>query len=246
MNAFDRFRKDITLWARSISSVMMRRECVCCGSPLMAFETDVCTSCLSDLPSSYTWTEKDSPADVTFWGRTQVEKVTSLFFYHGRYKELLYRIKYRGNVRLALKLGKMLGEKIAEEDIDFIVPVPLHPRKKRKRGYNQSELISRGIVLAFKERGLAAAIETRLVLRRNFTLTQTQKDRIDRWLNVRNAFYVDPGRLDRLQAMFPGRALKFLLVDDVLTTGATLDACASLLHQAASCRISISTLAYVP
>ncbi len=213
-----------------------------------AFEKDICTMCLSDLPSSFTWVEKDSPADITFWGRTPVEKVTSLFIYKGKYKELLYSIKYRGNAPLAIRMGKMLGEHIAPEGIEFIVPVPLHPKKKRRRGYNQSEMIARGIAESLRKRGSDVSVETHLVLRSNFTPTQTRKDRIDRWLNVRNAFVINQKRLSKLStpSASPNVPLKILLVDDVLTTGATLDACASLLHQAAQCRISIATLAYVP
>ena len=138
----------------------------------------------------------------------------------------------------------MLGEVIAEEDIDFIVPVPLHWRKKRKRGYNQSEEIGRGILLALREKSPNVKMENRLLKRKDFTPTQTRKDRADRWTNVREAFRVNLKRAKVLAAN--GKVPKILICDDVLTTGATLDACASLLHEALDCRISIATLAYVP
>ena len=239
---------DLNIWAKSVASVMMSRECLCCGKALQAFETDICTACLTDLPSSYTWAEEDSPADKVFWGRTRIEKVTSLFLYRGQYKKLLYSIKYKGNVRLALRLGRLLGERIAEQHIDFIVPVPLHPAKKRKRGYNQSEIICKGIEAALKKKMPLAAIENRLLERKDFTLTQTQKDRADRWENVRSAFGVNRKRAEEIGMEFSrqGKVPSILICDDVLTTGATLDACASLLHQELDCRISIATLAYVP
>lgn len=244
MKLKERLKKDFRLWARSLADLFLKRECVCCGRQLEAFESGVCTFCLAEIPSSYTWVSGESPADKTFWGRTPVEKVTSLFLYNGKYRNLVYSIKYGGNIRLGLRLGRMLGEVIAEEDLDYIVPVPLHPRKKRKRGYNQSEIIGRGILLALREKCQKAKMETGLLKRKNFTPTQTRKDRADRWANVRDAFHVNPRRAMRLAEN--GRVPKILICDDVLTTGATLDACASLLHEALDCRISIATLAYVP
>jgi len=231
------------IWLRSMADVMARRECLCCGNELRAFETDICTFCLADLPDSYTWISGDSPADKVFWGRVATEKVTSLFLYKGPYRNLVYSLKYKGNYRLAVRLGRLLGQKIAE-DIDLIVPVPLHPRKKRHRGYNQSELISKGILLELKKRNPSVAIERKLLQRRNFTRTQTQKDRADRWKNVCDAFRVSPKRAEEVKNKF-GRP-HILIVDDVLTTGATLDACATNLLAALDCRISIATLAYVP
>ena len=244
MKLKERLKKDIRLWIRSLADLFLSRECLCCGRQLEAFEDGVCTFCLAELPASYIWTSEESPADKTFWGRTRIEKVTSLFLYNGNYRNLVYSIKYEGNIRLGLRLGKMLGGFIAENDIDLIIPVPLHPRKKRKRGYNQSEVIGRGILLALKERGFCVKMETRLLKRSSFTLTQTRKDRADRWTNVRNAFRINPKRAARLTSN--GKVPHFLICDDVLTTGATLDACASLLHEAINCRISIATLAYVP
>lgn len=243
-----KIKADLKIWAKSVASVVMARECLCCGRALQAFETDICTVCLADLPSSYTWVEEDSPADKVFWGRTRIEKVTSLFLYRGQYKKLLYSIKYNGNIRLALRLGIMLGERIAEQDIDLILPVPLHSAKKRKRGYNQSEIISRGIESVLKKGNPFIAIEKKLLERKDFTLTQTQKDRADRWENVRSAFRVNQKRAGKIQEIFSkrGKVPSMVLIDDVMTTGATLDACASLLHQALNCRISIATLAYVP
>lgn len=244
MKLKERLKKDIRLWIRSLADLLLSRECLCCGRQLEAFEDGVCTFCLAELPASYTWTSEESPADKTFWGRTRIEKVTSLFLYNGKYRNLVYSIKYGGNIRLGIRLGRMLGEVIAEEDIDYIVPVPLHPRKKRKRGYNQSEVIGRGMLLALKENNPAVKMETGLLERKNFTPTQTRKDRADRWTNVRNAFRVNMKRAVKLSEN--GRVPKILILDDVLTTGATLDACATLLHEAVSCRISIATLAYVP
>ena len=244
MKLNERLKKDFRLWAQSLADLFLKRECVCCGRLLEAFESGMCTFCLAELPSSYTWTSRESPADKTFWGRTRIEKVTSLFLYKGKYRNLVYSIKYGGNIRLAARLGKMLGDAIAEEDIDFIVPVPLHPRKKRRRGYNQSEQICRGLLRSLRKKNSAVRLETRVLQRTSFTKTQTLKDRIDRWDNVRNAFRVNGRRLEKLTR--DKSSPHFLIVDDVLTTGATLDACATHLHNSCSCRISVATLTYVP
>ncbi len=237
----------VLLWTKSIASLFVGRECLVCRCRLRAFESDLCTACLADLPQSYTWIQEVSPADIAFWGRSHIEKVNSLFLYGGNYRKLVHSIKYKGNVRLAQRLGKQLGQIIAEEDIDCIIPVPLHPRKKRQRGYNQSELIARGILKAMKKTNPFIAIKKDLILRRSFTSTQTQKDRIDRWINVRNAFRINAKALNRLKKNLPkDRRPHFLLTDDVLTTGATLDACATILHENLDCKVSIATLAYVP
>ena len=237
----------LCLWTRSIASLFIKRECLVCRAQLRAFETDICTACLADLPESYTWIQSNSPADISMWGRSRIEKVNSLFLYGGNYRRLVHSIKYKGNIRLAMRLGWMLGGKIDCQNIDFIIPVPLHPKKKRQRGYNQSELISRGLLQSFKSSNPLIAINKNILRRKNFTLTQTQKDRVSRWENVRNAFTVDSKEATSVSLRFSGkRPPHFLLVDDVLTTGATLDACASLLQEALPCKVSIATLAYVP
>ncbi len=189
------------------------------------------------MPFTYFWTFKENPAFKAFYGRVNVESVYSLFYYTDSYKKAVHSFKYHSNVRLGLWLGQMLGSKI-DEPIDYIIPVPLHYRKEWKRGFNQSHIIARGIA----DTALSGPKVLKDILRRQtFTKTQTHKERLDRWHNVEKVFALDK----RVAKRYNLNGKHILIVDDVLTTGATIDACCQILMQNFSCRISVATLAYV-
>lgn len=261
---------DIVWLAGSVLSLFFPRKCVLCGKPLPYGMTQLCGDCLWEMPFAFMKTPPQA-AQQCFWGRVQVNKVWPLFIYQGRYKELVHNIKYCNNVSLGLYLGEMLGRRIfnsmafnasfssgasCAQNVDFVIPVPLHWRRRLKRGYNQSEVIARGICRGWNAAAVAAdaslsvrnggvvkkcKVLSQVLYRKSATRTQTRKDRTERWLNVRDAFGArDP---ERNRALLEGRHV--LLVDDVLTTGATLDACATVLLQHFNCSISIATLGYV-
>jgi len=148
---------------------------------------------------------------------------------------MVHQLKYKGNREIGILLGELFGLKLKEsalyESIDLIVPVPLHPIKYRRRGYNQSEMIARGIASSF-ERGL----DTKNLYRKDYTSTQTRKSRFQRWENVKDIFDI------KNPSGFQGKHI--LLIDDVITTGSTLEACATSLLQVQHVKISLAALAY--
>jgi len=211
------------------------RLCLGCSRNLFAHEEDICWACLYRLPRTRWHDMPDNPLERLFWGRMDVKAVTSLLYFtkSGVTQQLLHKLKYKGMQQVGIKLGNILGQELKRSErfagLDLVLPVPLHPKKEHLRGYNQSMLIARGLGEA-----LEVPANGQLVVRPHFTETQTRKGRYERWENVSEAF-VCP-RPDLLQQK------KVLLVDDVLTTGATLEACGQVL-QAAGAQLWMATLA---
>jgi ComF family protein len=147
----------------------------------------------------------------------------------------LHKLKYSGRADIGIVLGAWFGNELAKSDVfstvDFIVPVPLHPKKQRTRGYNQSEKICVGL-----SQSMHKPVDTKTIVRSAFTNTQTQKNRLERWQNVSKVFSITNAEI------FKNKHI--LLVDDVLTTGATIEACCDTILSAVDCKISIATLAY--
>lgn len=211
--------------------------CAVCGEPLARGERTVCTLCRTLAPLTGYWREADNPV----WRRCRdlvpVHRASGfLFFVRGSgWRRLIHGFKYRGAWRTARELGAWYGACLREsglyDDVDAVVPLPLHPLKRLRRGYNQSEYIAEGIASA-----LGVGVERHAVIRRRNTASQALKPRRERARNVENAFAaVHPERLE-------GRHV--LLVDDVMTTGSTLLSCAAeMLRAAPDCRVSIAALA---
>jgi competence protein ComFC len=222
---------------RDFSRLFFPDNCAACGNILVTNEETICTSCLYHIPKTNYHTRPDNPVSEVFWGRTRIEKATSFFFFHKstHYQHIIHNLKYRGNKDVGILMGRYFATDLKDNDfhsdIDMIVPVPLHPKKLRLRGYNQSEMIARGIADVWK-----IELNPQSLKRTTFTETQTRKSRIDRWLNVESVFEVaDPETI---------KGKHILLVDDVLTTGATLEACANALLKVDGVKVSVATLAY--
>jgi ComF family protein len=211
------------------------RLCLACSRNLYAHEHDICWPCLYRLPRTHFHRMADNPLERLFWGRMDVKAVTSLLYFtkSGMTQQLLHKLKYKGMRQVGHKLGRLLGDEMRHSDrfadLHAILPVPLHPEKEKKRGYNQSLVIAEGLAEALQLPALPKAL-----VRPHFTETQTRKGRLERWENVESAF------LCTNPATLAGKNV--LLVDDVLTTGATLEACGRLLQQAGA-QVWMATLA---
>ena len=210
--------------------------CPACGCLLMKDEETVCLSCRYLLPKTHYENNPDNPLAQMFWGQVDFHAVTAEYFFSktGKVQHLLHQLKYQGNKDAGFFLGQQLGESIKNADlfqgIDFLVPIPLHPKKEHLRGYNQSHVIAQGV-----EDRTNIPIAKNCLVRKVFTSTQTKKSRDERWENVKDIFDV----ID--EDKFKDKHI--LLIDDVLTTGATLLAAGRTLSRIHNVKISAATTA---
>ncbi len=225
--------KDIS---SSLRHLFFPHVCRSCFAEITQPDQYICTRCVSELP--YTgFSERDAnPVEKIFFGRVRIEAATSLLYFTpaSSVQQLIHQIKYKGQQKLAVYLGKMMGLEILGSDRfqgpDLVVPLPLFRSREKQRGYNQAALLGMGIS---EVTGIPLA--PKAIKRVRASATQTRKTRAERWQNMEGIFAVSPNLEENRH---------ILLVDDVITTGATLDACASALQQVKGTRVSIITLAY--
>jgi ComF family protein len=211
------------------------RICASCAEPLVRNEPLFCTTCRYELPRTNYHINADNEVAQAFWGRVPIEYATAYFHFHkgGRVQELMHKLKYKGQKEIGFELGNMIGHDLAHSPfniVDIIVPVPLHKSKIRKRGYNQSELIASGLAKA-----MCKQLDSKTLYRKIANPTQTKKHRFERWSNVEGIFAI------RSTENIANKHV--LLVDDIVTTGSTLEACANVLLQAENVKVSIVTVA---
>ncbi len=210
--------------------------CEGCNKTLLPEEEILCLNCnVYNLPRTAYHHIPENETAMRFTGRIRFERATSLAYFtpDGLLQHLLHELKYNNKKAIGIYLGKQLAYDLAQvnftEGIDAIIPIPLHPKKEAERGYNQSLLIAEGMTDV-----LGIPVRERLLTRRRHTESQTKKTRAERLENMQEAFAVNEG------ANMPKHVL---LVDDVLTTGATLESAALALSKAApSIKISIATI----
>jgi ComF family protein len=219
-----------------LEELLFPRLCVTCGDKLFEQEEWICLNCLHHLPRTNYHLQKNNPVAQIFYGRVPIELATSFFaFKKGSiYQSLLHNLKYKGMKELGAEMGQLFGIDLIQSPefsaIDLICPVPLHPSKEKKRGYNQSWWIAMGMA-----KQMGKELNDQNLIRATATATQTKKSRFERWMNVEGIFQLNH------PDDFSGKHV--LLVDDVVTTGSTLEACAQAILSETDAKISIATLA---
>ena len=224
--------------AADFIGLIFPRLCLACREPLVTGEHHLCTGCRAELPYTdfHRLPPEQNPLGRRFWGKLPIRYALSYlrFVRHGRVQHLLHELKYQGQRDVGTALGQLYGAELHAAgfaaDFDLIVPVPLHPKKLAKRGYNQAAAFATGLAEGLKVPASATALR-----RIANTQTQTKKNRAQRWDNVATVCEVEN------PAAVIGRRL--LIVDDVLTTGATLEACGAVLLAAGAAEVSIATIA---
>ncbi|MBP1666581.1 MAG: amidophosphoribosyltransferase [Bacteroidetes bacterium] len=223
------------LWD-DLLSLLFPRICYACGNHLIRGEKLICTECYVLIPRTNYHLEEDNPVARIFWGRCRIERAAAFSFYNrdSRIRRLIHNLKYKGVQDIGPELGKMYGLVLMNSgftrDIDLIIPVPLHPSKERIRGFNQSYLISLGI-----SQVTGITVDSTSLCRVSSTSTQTKKSRYERWKNVEGTFMV--------QDSSSVTCKHILLVDDVITTGSTMESCVNELLKSEGVRVSVAALA---
>jgi ComF family protein len=227
----------INEYIKGLAHLFFPHVCAGCNGSMAPGEDVLCLKCELKLPETRFHKIADNPCEKKFWGRVNIERASSfLFFEKGSgTQKLMQLLKYQGRQDIGSYLGRLFAEKIKKDapefcSIDAIIAVPLHDAKLRSRGYNQCD----PIVHAFAE-SWQKPVYKNVLIRTHNNITQTGKNRMGRWENVHKIFAVaEPDKIKNKH---------ILLIDDVLTTGATLEACAQEILEIEGTRISILTLA---
>ncbi|MCF8256108.1 MAG: ComF family protein [Flavobacteriales bacterium] len=210
--------------------------CAGCDAHLRSGETDLCLMCIFQLPKTYFWDYDVNPIEKLFRGRLKIDGACVYLYFQkgGKVQQMLHRMKYKGQPQIGKHLGIMFAHQLVTKgkflDVDVIVPVPLHHTRMTRRGYNQSMFIARGMAEVMHCR-----VDGRTLVRNHATLTQTKKSRYDRSTNVESVFGCEHPEF------FKGKHV--LLVDDVVTTGSTLEAAGRVLLEAGVAKLYIAALA---
>ncbi len=209
--------------------------CIGCGSDVLGDENFLCLECLNDLPHTNFAMHKNNPVEKLFWGRIALASAMSEFYFSkgSMIQNMIHEFKYRGNKKAGKYFGNLMGKSLLNStrfNIDIIVPLPLFERKEKARGFNQAEILCNGI-----SEILNKPVLSKNVIRKIATETQTKKHRLERWKNVEGIFQVKSA--DQLEGK------QILLVDDVITTGATIDACGTEILKIRDVTLSVASLA---
>lgn len=227
----------IRKWAFELTGVFYPEICEACDDLLIPGERIFCTRCMISLPQTGFHRQTDNPVARQFWGKVHLQSAAACWYFQkgGNVQRLLHRLKYEHKPEIGVRAGELYGLQLIQSsdfrDVNMILPVPLHPRKLKIRGYNQAASFGEGLAHTMQ-----VEMKQDILLRSRHTSTQTKKSRFARYLNVGTAFFVaDPGKINQKHV---------LLVDDVITTGSTLEACAIKLQETSNVKVSVASIAY--
>lgn len=222
---------------KCISHLFYPHHCSGCGNDILDHDQLLCLRCLNELPLTHFHNLANNPVEKLFWGRLPVITAFSYLFFtkDSTLQHLLHQLKYKGNKEIGFFLGQQMGLALQHSnrhsEINGIIPLPLFPSREKKRGFNQATVICEGIADSIKIPVLYESI-----IRTKATATQTHKSRLERWQNMEGKFEVKDAAAIKNK--------NILLVDDVITTGATLEACGQKLLEAGPASLHIGSLAY--
>ena len=223
---------------QNLINLFFPNVCLSCNHELLDNEIYICTNCRHDLPVTNYHLDGYDQVKKAFYGRVKLENASALLRFQkkGIVQQLMHNLKYKGHQEIGTFLGAWLGDELKNivdyKDIDLVIPVPLHKRKRRKRGYNQVTLFSKEIANCMNIESL-----TSVLVKVSDASSQVNKSRLARWSSNKEVFAIQNLNLIDNKHV--------LLVDDIITTGATIEACANQLLKAKNVKISVATMAIV-
>jgi len=211
--------------------------CAGCGSDIVTTEQQLCLRCIMALPQTNFFNIPGNPVEAAFYGRVAIKNAAAGYYFtkQSLVQHIVFQLKYKGNTLLGFYMGQLLGQHLLKSSyynqVDVMVPLPLNPAREKKRGYNQATLLCNGIASVWKK-----PVLDKTVIRKVYTETQTKMGRINRWQNMEGVFKVTDA------PALMGKHV--LLVDDVVTTGASLEACGAEILKIPGTTVSLATFAY--
>jgi len=218
----------------SVLHLLFPHVCTGCGNDILNEESDLCMRCIDALPETNFESISNNPVEKLFWGRLPFTGATAQFYFtkESLMQHLMHQFKYKRNKDLGLQLGRIMGEQLIKSGrfkADALIPLPLFPAKEKRRGYNQAAVLCEGMA-----ESMQIPVLDKVIIRPQHTETQTKKGRIERWKNMEGKFILSDANSIRNKHL--------LLVDDVVTTGATLEACGNELLKAENVQLSLACL----
>ena len=220
-----------------LKNLFFPKICFACGGPVAKSQKQICIKCLNALPRNNFYPKVINPLEKVFRARIKTERVTAFLRFQskGKVQKLIHQFKYKGNTELGVELGELAANELMAvgffEGIDLLIPMPIHALKREKRGFNQSDFIAKGI-----HQVTEIPINENCIKKNVNTSSQTRKGRFKRWKNVKTTFEITDA-----EAL---KAKHILLIDDVITTGATIEACSEELLKLPELKISILSIGF--